>query len=147
MGTRSLIGVMHGDNCKYIYCHWDGYLAHNGKILQEHYDSAKANHLVAMGDVSSLNRNIEIPEGVEHTFEKPAEGTTVFYKRDRNESGVDFNSVNNFELFLKRVDDSCAKYYYIMKDGIWYVGEVYGPLKYKLLPLTEAIELEEKETA
>jgi hypothetical protein len=47
MGTRSRIGVMHGDKVKSIYCHWDGYLEHNGAILQEHYDSAKANHLVA----------------------------------------------------------------------------------------------------
>ena len=147
MGTRSLIGVMHGDNCKFVYCHWDGYVAHNGKILQEHYDSAKANHLVALGDISSLNRNVEIPDGVEHSFDKPAEGITTFYGRDRGESGVDFQSVNNFELFLKKVSDSCAEYYYIMRDGVWYVGSVYGPLKYKLVPLTEAIEMEEKETA
>jgi len=54
MGTRSRIGVMHGDNVKSVYCHWDGYLEHNGVILQEHYDSAKANQLVALGDLSSL---------------------------------------------------------------------------------------------
>ena len=46
MGTRSRIGVMHGDKLKSVYCHWDGYLEHNGRILQEHYDSAKANQLV-----------------------------------------------------------------------------------------------------
>ena len=147
MGTRSLIGVMHGDNCKFVYCHWDGYVAHNGKILQEHYDSAKANHLVALGDISSLNRNVEIPEGVEHSFDKPAEGITTFYGRDRGETGVDFQSVNSFDAFLKRVSDSCAEYYYIMRDGEWFVGAVYGPLKYKLVPLTEAIEMEEKEAA
>jgi hypothetical protein len=58
MGTRSRIAVMHGDKCKSVYCHWDGYLEHNGLILQEHYDSAKANHLVALGDLSSLRPNI-----------------------------------------------------------------------------------------
>ena len=147
MGTRSLIGVMHGDNCKFVYCHWDGYVAHNGKILQEHYDSAKANHLVALGDISSLNRNVVIPDGVEHSFDKPAEGITTFYGRDRGETGVDFQSVNSFDAFLKRVSDSCAEYYYIMRDGEWFVGAVYGPLKYKLVPLTEAIEMEEKEAA
>ena len=46
MGTRSRIAVMHGPIAKSIYCHWDGYLEHNGAILQEHYDSSKANHLV-----------------------------------------------------------------------------------------------------
>jgi hypothetical protein len=142
MGTRSLIGVMHGDNCKYVYCHWDGYLEHNGKILQEHYDSAKANHLVALGDISSLRTNILIPDGVEHTFENPADGITIFYGRDRGETGVEFRSVSSFELFLKRVSDTGAEYYYIMKDGVWYCGSVYGPLKYKLVPLSTALVLE-----
>ncbi len=31
MGTRSFIGVMHGDVCKVVYCHWDGYLEHKWK--------------------------------------------------------------------------------------------------------------------
>ena len=52
MGTRSRIGVMHGDVCKSVYCHWDGYLDHNGVILQENYDSAKANHLAYLGDAT-----------------------------------------------------------------------------------------------
>jgi hypothetical protein len=72
MGTRSRIGVMHGDKVKSIYCHWDGYLDFNGRILQEHYDSSKANHLVALGDLSSLRANI----GEKHAFsqfELPAE--------------------------------------------------------------------------
>jgi hypothetical protein len=147
MGTRSLIGVMHGDNCKFVYCHWDGYLDHNGKILQEHYNSAKANHLVALGDISSLDHNVEIPEGVEHTFDNPAKGITSFYGRDRGETGVDFCSVNSFKAFLEQVGKTCAEYYYIMKDGVWYCGSVYGPLKYKLVPLTEAIAQEQLETA
>ena len=147
MGTRSFIGVMHGDNCKYVYCHWDGYVAHNGKILQEHFDSAKANHLVSLGDISSLKKNIVIPEGVEHSFNNPAEDITTFYGRDRGDEGVDFRSVNSFKVFLDRVSTSGAEYYYIMKDGVWYCGAVYGPLKYKLIPLVEAIEQEEKETA
>jgi hypothetical protein len=64
MGTRSRIGVMHGDLVKSVYCHWDGYIAHNGKVLQEYYTSAQANELVALGDLSSLRPTI----GVEHAF-------------------------------------------------------------------------------
>ena len=125
MGTRSRIAVMHGDNCKSVYCHWDGYLEHNGKILQEHYDSAKANHLVALGDLSSLGANIEIPDGVEHSFEKPADDITVFYGRDRGESGGEFKTDSTFEAFFERVEDCCGEWYYIMRDGVWYVGNVY----------------------
>ena len=58
MGTRSRIGVMHGDKLKSVYCHWDGYLAYNGQLLQNHYDSAKANHLVSLGNISSLKAEI-----------------------------------------------------------------------------------------
>jgi len=90
MGTRSRIAVMHGEVCKSVYCHWDGYLEHNGKILQEHYDSAKANHLVALGDLSTLCEHIVAPDGVDHSFEKPLPGITVFYGRDRGEEDTGF---------------------------------------------------------
>lgn len=123
MGTRSRIGVMHGDKCKSIYCHWDGYLSNNGKILLEHYDSAKANYLVALGDISSLDKNVEIPEGQLHSFDRPLDGVTTFYGRDRGESGCEFAVDHTFEDFMNRVNDSGAEYYYIMKDGVWYCGE------------------------
>lgn len=130
MGTRSRIGVMHGDKLKSVYCHWDGYLQHNGRILQDHYDSAKANHLVALGNISSLNEQI----GEKHpfsgydvtpniSFEKYKElyGTmTTFYGRDRSESGVDFTVDQSYEEFLRKEYD--YEYYYIMRDGVWYVG-------------------------
>jgi hypothetical protein len=138
MGTRSRIGVMHGDKCKSVYCHWDGYLSHNGAILQEHYDSAKANHLVALGDLSSLGKNI----GEQHPFSKfdvkednpdfeklmalhqqaEAEGWTTFYGRDRGEEGTEFAVDHTFDQFLERVDNCGAEYYYIMQDGVWYCG-------------------------
>lgn len=149
MGTRSRIGVMHGDKLKSVYCHWDGYLAHNGKILQEKYDSAKANHLVALGDMSSLRNNVEIPEGVEHTFEKPSEDICVFYGRDRGETGTEFKVAYMFEEFLEQCDNCGAEYYYIMKDGVWYCGSTYEnthPVSRSLTALADAIAAEEKET-
>jgi hypothetical protein len=66
MGTRSVIGVYHGGNAKAVYCHWDGYLDHNGRILLDHYDSPRANELVALGDLSSLRPEI----GEQHPFSK-----------------------------------------------------------------------------
>lgn len=141
MGTRSRIGVMHGTVCKSVYCHWDGYLEYNGKLLQENYDSSKANFLVALGDISSLRKSIEIPEGVEHSFEKPTDDITIFYGRDRGEKGVDFAVDFTFENFLNRVDECGAEYYYIMKDGVWYVGDTYNntELSNQLVPLEEAL--------
>lgn len=124
MGTRSAIGVMHGNKAKVVYCHWDGYLDHNGRILLEHYNSAKANHLVALGGMSSLRKNIEIPEGVEHSFDAPQKDITVFYGRDRGETGNEFLvCFSDSEMFEKF--DWC-EYFYIMKDGVWYVSEGQG---------------------
>ena len=142
MGTRSRIGVMHGDNCKSVYCHWDGYLDNNGRILLEHYDSAKANHLVALGDLSSLDFEVEIPEGVEHSFQVPLKGVTTFYGRDRGETGTEFATDDTFEKFLARADGCGAEYYYIMRDGEWFVGTTYASdakLGGKLVPLAEAL--------
>ena len=141
MGTRSRIGVMHGDNCKSVYCHWDGYLEHNGRILLEHYDSAKANHLVALGDVSSLDVDVAIPEGVEHSFANGAKGITVFYGRDGGEEDVGHDVDHSFEAFFDRAEGCGAEYYYIMKDGVWYCGNTYEgtPLYRKLVPLAEAL--------
>lgn len=123
MGTRSAIGVMHGDKAKVVYCHWDGYLDYNGRLLLNHYDSAKANHLVALGGISSLKPNIEIPDGVEHSFNKPAEGITVFYGRDRGETGNEFQVCWSDKEMYEKFD--WCEYFYIMKDGVWYVSE--GP--------------------
>lgn len=144
MGTRSRIGVMHGDKCKSVYCHWDGYLSNNGKILLEHYDSAKANYLVALGDISSLDKNVEIPEGQLHSFDNPLNGVTTFYGRDRKESGCGFAVDHTFEDFMKRVDDSGAEYYYIMRDGVWYVGDNYGSgeMSGQLVELSKALTWE-----
>jgi len=120
MGTRSRIGVMHGDVCKSVYCHWDGYLDHNGRILQEHYDSARANHLVALGDISSLGR-------------------------DRGEQGTEFKSAMTFADFMVQVENCGAEYYYIMKDGVWYTGcpgegDALVPLATALAPVAKTWE-------
>ena len=157
MGTRSRIGVMHGTVCKSVYCHWDGYLEHNGKILQEHYDSAKANNLVALGDISSLGTKIgeqhpfspHFDEGSKAAFDAAQNaGWTTFYGRDRGEKNVDFAVDHTFEDFMKRVDGCGAEYYYIMKDGVWYVGDNYGVtyMSGTLVPLAEALYKDEPDS-
>ena len=154
MGTRSRIGVMHGDKVKSVYCHWDGYLDHNGRLLQEHYDSAKANHLVALGDLSSLRRDL----GEKHAFskfdlatqieqrlhEEATENMCTFYGRDRGEKHTEYKVAQNFETFLEQCNMSGAEYYYIMRDGVWYCGDIYGstPLSNNLTLLSEALARE-----
>jgi len=157
MGTRSRIGVMHGDKVKSVYCHWDGYLANNGRILQEHYDSTKANNLVALGDLSSLRPEIgekhafsslETPMD-EEAYDKLYGNMTTFYGRDRGEENVEWKVAHTFEEFLDQVNSCGGEYYYVMKDGVWYCGDVYEShpteLTNKLTPLAEALANETEE--
>jgi hypothetical protein len=126
MGTRSRVAVMHGDVCKSVYCHYDGYLDYTGRILFEHYDSTRANLLVALGDNS----------GVKPTIEE-----MNFYK-DRGETDVDFIVAHSFREFIDQVQACFAEYYYVMRDGVWYAGCVYdteGLIKGGLVPLDEAL--------
>jgi hypothetical protein len=150
MGTRSRIAVMHGDVVKSVYCHWDGYLSWNGKLLQEHYDSTKANQLVALGDISSLKEEI----GEKHAFshfdtemdQKEYDALygkmTTFYGRDRGETGTDWKVAHTFKEFLEQVVGCCGEYYYIMKDGVWYCGTLHEReqgLYRTLVPLADAL--------
>jgi hypothetical protein len=150
MGTRSRIAVMHGDVVKSVYCHWDGYLSWNGKLLQEHYDSTKANQLVALGDLSSLKPEIgeAHPFGYHGTeisaedYEKQFGNMCTFYGRDRGETGTEWKVAHSFAEFLEQVDNCCGEYYYIMKDGVWYCGTLHEreqDLYKKLVPLAEAL--------
>ena len=96
MGTRSMIAIQNPYNktVRAVYCHWDGYLEHNGALLQKHYSaSPKVNNLIALGDISSLKAEI----GEKHDFsrldstlpeaeyEKLYGNMTTFYTRDRGE--------------------------------------------------------------
>ena len=56
MGTRSRIGIEMPDHTVVsVYCHWDGYVEHNGKILVEHYQNREdVQELIDGGSMSSL---------------------------------------------------------------------------------------------
>ena len=56
MGTRSRIGIEMPDHTVVsVYCHWDGYPEHNGKILVEHYlNREDVQELIDGGGISSL---------------------------------------------------------------------------------------------
>ena len=127
MGTRSRVAVMHGDVCKSVYCHYDGYLDYTGRILQEHYDSTAANALIARGDNSGVKESVE----------------EMNFYADRGEEDVSWQVAHTFEEFLEQVNNCCGEYYYVMRDGVWYAGCVYetqGLVKNGLVPLADALE-------
>ena len=61
MGTRSTIALEFADGTvEQVYCHWDGYLEHNGKLLVENYsDPFELQKLLALGAFSSLCATVE----------------------------------------------------------------------------------------
>jgi hypothetical protein len=126
MATRSTIALEFADGTVgQVYCHWDGYLEHNGAILQDHYkDPFKLRDLIDLGDISSLAASIEKPAG--HSFDKSVDGYTVFYGRDRGETGIEARQFKDFEDYKK--NHQYEEYEYILRtDGEWYVSKHDGP--------------------
>ena len=125
MATRSTIALEFADGTvQQVYCHWDGYLDHNGKILFEHYkDPFKLRDLIDLGDISSLAPSIDKPKG--HSFDKSVDGYTVFYARDRGEE-LRVNKFRDFEDY--KANHQYEEYEYILRtDGNWYVSKHDGP--------------------
>ncbi len=141
MATRSTIAVETLDGrIQQVYCHWDGYLDHNGKILITHYkDWSKAIALVAMGDISSLRSEL----GEKHDFDQRYDVDderrqwTTFYGRDRGEGGCEAKTFENFEVY--RQNHQYEEYEYVMRsNGEWFVSSYSSPY----VPLADAIAAE-----
>ena len=138
MATRSTIAMEQPDGrVMQIYCHWDGYLDHNGRILLENYqDRAKVLALMLLGDISSLREDI----GMAHSFDDryadsdPRSRWCVSYGRDRGETGATARTFANFAEYAK--NHQHEEYEYILRqvDGkpVWFVlcfdTEEYEPL-------------------
>jgi hypothetical protein len=102
-----------------IYCHWDGYPSHNGKILLRHYtDPTKVDALMGLGDLSSLGPEI----GEKHPYDEDREGQCSAYGRDRGDTdtvAAHFATAAELAAHLK---ESWTEYCYIfvVADGKWY---------------------------
>jgi hypothetical protein len=112
MATRSRIAIENEDGeIKSIYCHHDGYLEHNGIILLENYqDREKVEQLIALGDISSLNKNIEGDESV------------IAYHRDYGEM-LHSTTFKNIEELLD-MEDEVPYIYIFTKNDDWLVDNV-----------------------
>ena len=65
MSTRSNIAVKNEDGTlSVIFCHWDGYPSHNGRILLRSYKTdAKVRHLIGLGSLSHLGDTLATRDG------------------------------------------------------------------------------------
>ncbi|MFM1756873.1 MAG: hypothetical protein RL621_1855 [Bacteroidota bacterium] len=131
MATRSRIAIYDcRKHYRSIYCHWDGYPGHNGKILLEHYqDPNKVNQLIELGDLSILGPEI----GEKHDFN--AHSSNIAYKkmclafgRDRGERNVEFKS----HVSTKNIPRE--QWLYLFRNGKWYYENSYeSSERFKLL--------------
>lgn len=125
-----------------IYCHRFGYPSYNGSILLEHYtDTAKVEHLISLGDISSLRQKVD-PDPVAgiieylddnfkirtksangvHTFDNPQSDVVIAYGRDRGENPDQIkpridNSVEDFTF------SDVEEWGYLFDNGKWFVIE------------------------
>lgn len=155
MATRSTIALEFADGTvEQVYCHWDGYLEHNGRILQEHYSNPfKLKQLIQLGALSSLSREI----GEKHSFDNPGKYGTpefdayrqtvehmcTFYARDRGEDLVK-HTYKDFEDYVKNAQRE--EYNYILRNvngqATWFVE--YYACEGGWVTLEEAFEIKEE---
>lgn len=135
MATRSTIALEYADGTvKQIYCHHDGYIEKNGKILQEQYsDPDKLNKIIELGDLSSLGFNI----GTKHDFDYYGSDICTFYGRDRNEDNVEPNQFKDFNDYLK--NHRQEEYNYILRlingQAVWLVSHYESQYRFEALNL------------
>jgi len=132
MGTRSRIGIQLPDHSVVsVYCHYDGYLKGNGRILVEHYQNREdVQELIDGGSMSSLrtrqtwnsgsslrNENGEYILDLEgnHRYENDREPQPMYHS-ERGDGEDPMHS--DFDTFV--AGNSCEEYAYLYDlNGNW----------------------------
>ena len=128
MGTRSAIAMKTEDGIRSIYCHWDGYVDHNGRILKEFYSTdEKVKALLDLGDLSSLRQEIgEAHDFDRHYAEPNLEGMfdnwCLAYGRDRGEVGVEAKTFEDVKTWVESMANSWCEYFYLWDGRDWIVS-------------------------
>ena len=158
MATRSTIALEFADGTVgQVYCHWDGYLDYNGRLLLEHWsDPFKLRELIDLGALSSLSREI----GEKHQFDNPGKYGTpeydayrqliehmcTFYARDRGEE----LSTHSFKSYKDYLDNAqFEEYNYILRPvdnrPVWFVSSYMTDNRFVRLEYAMEVEANDKE--
>ena len=124
MATRSMIGKLNDNGTvTAIYCHWDGYLEHNGSILAENYTNPnRVDQLMELGDLSVLGQYI----GEKHDFDNRTLGYCSAYGRDRGEKDTAAKTYSLSEYNATKMGDKRGVDYVYLFDGKEWLYETYG---------------------
>lgn len=154
MSTRSNIAVLNGaEGIKAIYCHSDGYPAHNGHLLDNHYTPyvvrgvphkkervARVNRenravieqkiadLIKLGSLSLLGKLVHPDADKPHRFDydQRQPGVTIAYGRDRGEKDTEatcYETLEDWHASMWPFID----YAYLYVGGTWLCAEVTDP--------------------
>ena len=137
MGTRSTIALEFADGTvEQVYCHWDGYLEHNGQILAKHYmDPFKVKELLALGGFSSLEATVEGTKQTAYT-QRGEECHVEKFKDFRDY--LENHQYEEYEYILRQVDGK----------AVWFVADhdnVYVTLESAIADEQDRIAQEETE--
>ena len=119
MATRSNIAYKTAEGkIRSVYCHWDGYPAHNGEMLRRYYtDQSKIEALIELGSISSLGAEL----GEKQDFDDRStqkEDWTLAYHRDRGEQLV----ISEYDDIPSWIDDM-EEYAYLWNGQEWIVND------------------------
>ncbi len=117
MSTRSFIGyVNEKKEFEIVYCHFDGYLSNNGKILLENFKTLeKIKELLSYGDMSSLGKSIG--SKCDYHNSPPTGVQCIFNNRDEGDElhRMYFTKLEELVKEAWGID-----YIYIFKNNKWY---------------------------
>lgn len=113
MGTRSRIVLdqtpqHQTSNVVSMYCHYDGYMQYNGKMLLEHYN-----------DIEKVRELLMRTNGYASVLkETPQETQEISVHHDDHLMFHD-----SVHCFMKDHEDSDLEFIYLFRDGHWYVSK------------------------
>lgn len=118
MATRSFIATRTPDGTyRGVYCHWDGYPGHVGRILRDHYaDPDKLATLIDHGDISILGPEI----GTAHDFDAHPDDQTTFYGRDRGDHHTGPTTRATRRAMIRHAERCGCEYFYLHDDAGWH---------------------------
>lgn len=148
MSTRSSIAIKRKDgSIESIYCHSNGFLEHNGYLLNYYYkDINKINNLINLGDISCLNKKVNPDPSIPHSFEykNRQKDVVVAYGRDRGETNTEKNIFQNIDDYKISLKDSWQVYSYLYdeenKKWLWSSIPYEDTDSMEFLPLNEKLE-------
>lgn len=140
MATRSNIAYKTPEGkIRSVYCHWDGYPEHNGKMLMDNYqDTAKIKALIELGSLSALREEVGEQHPFDRDYKEPelplTDNWCLAYHRDRGED----LSIQEYDNIPDWIEDM-EEYAYLWNGQEWLVND-HGAKDSSGFPIFDIVE-------